>query len=219
MMQDDSKPRPRISNYITVEGEKRLREELDFLWRVERPKVTQQVSDAAAMGDRSENAEYIYGKKRLREIDRRVRHLRKRLEALTVVDKPPSDPSRIYFGAWITVEDEDGVVHDYRLVGPDEIAEVSGNTRFAGVTVETMNPAIAQELGLPFNAQGVVVRAVEAGSPAQRMGIETGDVIVSLNGQNMTDARTFQQVTNARPDGWQIVLQRGGRVFRSVVSG
>ena len=103
--------------------------------------------------------------------------------------------------------------------GPDEIAEVSGNTRFAGVTVETMNPAIAQELGLPFNAQGVVVRAVEAGSPAQRMGIETGDVIVSLNGQNMTDARTFQQVTNARPDGWQIVLQRGGRVFRSVVSG
>lgn len=126
MKQDDSKPRPRISNYITVEGEKRLREELDFLWRFERPKVTQQVSDAAAMGDRSENAEYIYGKKRLREIDRRVRHLRKRLEALTVVDKPPSDPSRIYFGAWITVEDEEGVVHDYRLVGPDEIAEKPG---------------------------------------------------------------------------------------------
>jgi len=125
-MPEDTTPRPRVSNYITVEGEKRLRDELDFLWRSERPKVTQQVSDAAAMGDRSENAEYIYGKKRLREIDRRVRHLRKRLEALTVVDKPPSDPTRIYFGAWITVEDEDGIVHEYRLVGPDEIAEKPG---------------------------------------------------------------------------------------------
>ncbi|MGB4246344.1 MAG: transcription elongation factor GreB, partial [Pseudohongiellaceae bacterium] len=94
-MSVEKKPLPKVSNYITVEGEKRLRDELIYLWRVERPKVTQQVSDAAALGDRSENAEYIYGKKRLREIDRRVRHLRKRLELLTIVDKAPSDTSRI----------------------------------------------------------------------------------------------------------------------------
>lgn len=118
--------RSKISNYITAAGEKRLREELDFLWRQERPTVTQQVSDAAALGDRSENAEYIYGKKRLREIDRRVRHLRKRLELLTVVDRPPTDPSKAYFGAWVRMEDEDGKEHDFRLVGPDEIGEQPG---------------------------------------------------------------------------------------------
>jgi len=125
-MQEEKKPLPKVSNYITVEGEKRLRHELNHLWKVERPIVTQSVSDAAALGDRSENAEYIYGKKRLREIDRRVRHLRKRLEVLTVVDKPPSDTSRIYFGALVRVEDDDGAEHLYRLVGPDEIGEGPG---------------------------------------------------------------------------------------------
>ncbi|OGT70082.1 MAG: transcription elongation factor GreB [Gammaproteobacteria bacterium RIFCSPLOWO2_02_FULL_57_10] len=125
-MSVEKKPLPKVSNYITVEGEKRLRDELNYLWRVERPKVTQQVSDAAALGDRSENAEYIYGKKRLREIDRRVRHLRKRLELLTIVDKAPTDTSRIYFGARIRVEDEEGNEHHYRLVGPDEIGESPG---------------------------------------------------------------------------------------------
>jgi len=88
--------------------------------------VTQQVSDAAALGDRSENAEYIYGKKRLREIDRRVRHLRKRLELLTVVDRPPADTSKAYFGAWVRVEDDEGNEHDFRLVGPDEIGDQPG---------------------------------------------------------------------------------------------
>lgn len=125
-MKATEKKRPPISNYVTVEGEKRLREELDYLWRQERPKVTQQVSDAAALGDRSENAEYIYGKKRLREIDRRVRHLRKRLEVLSVVDRLPADTSRIYFGAWVTVEDDAGKEHRFRLVGPDEIGEHAG---------------------------------------------------------------------------------------------
>ncbi|MDP1932751.1 MAG: transcription elongation factor GreB [Gammaproteobacteria bacterium] len=125
-MHEEKKPLPKVSNYITVEGEKRLRDELNYLWRVERPIVTQQVSDAAALGDRSENAEYIYGKKRLREIDRRVRHLRKRLEVLTIVDKSPSDLSRIYFGAHVRVEDDAGTEHDYRLVGPDEIGEGPG---------------------------------------------------------------------------------------------
>src|SRR6202789_2636056 len=95
------------SKYITAEGARRLREELDELWRVERPRVTQAVSEAAAQGDRSENAEYIYGKRRLREIDSRVRFLRKRLEGMTIVDPAASgrrDPTRIYFGAWVQLE-------------------------------------------------------------------------------------------------------------------
>jgi transcription elongation factor GreB len=107
--------------YITPEGAARLQQELAELWNVERPRVTQEVSDAAALGDRSENAEYIYGKKRLREIDRRVRFLRKRLDAVTVVQPGEvADPERVFFGAWVTLEDEDGEEHRYRLVGPDE---------------------------------------------------------------------------------------------------
>lgn len=125
-MPNSQKPRPKISNYITPEGDKRLRDELTWLWKVERPKITQSVSEAAALGDRSENAEYIYGKKRLREIDRRVRHLSKRLEVLTVVDKPPSDPGRIYFGAYVCVEDDDDKEQNFRLTGPDEIGEKPG---------------------------------------------------------------------------------------------
>lgn len=110
----------RGSNYITPEGNKRLRQELDYLWRVKRPQVTQAVSEAAALGDRSENAEYIYGKKQLREIDRRVRFLQKRLDELVVVDRTPDDRERIYFGAWVRLEDETGKIYDYRIVGPDE---------------------------------------------------------------------------------------------------
>jgi transcription elongation factor GreB len=111
---------PARSSYITAEGARRLREELDHLWKVERPRVTQQVSDAAALGDRSENADYIYGKRRLREIDRRVRFLTKRLDEITVVREPPSDPARVFFGAWVTLEDEAGTEVEYRIVGPDE---------------------------------------------------------------------------------------------------
>ncbi len=112
--------KPPSSRYITREGFERLRAELDHLWSVERPRVTQEVADAAAQGDRSENAEYIYGKRRLREIDRRVRFLGKRLEELTVVTEPPARRDRVFFGAWVTIEDEDGQVAEYRIVGPDE---------------------------------------------------------------------------------------------------
>jgi transcription elongation factor GreB len=113
----NSGPRPR---YITPEGEKVLRDELQYLWKIKRPEVTQAVREAAALGDRSENAEYIYGKKQLREIDRRVRFLSKRLDELTVVDRLPDDRNRVFFGAWVTVEDEDGDEQCYRLVGADE---------------------------------------------------------------------------------------------------
>ena len=108
------------SKFITPEGHARLCAELEQLWRIERPQVTQAVSEAAAQGDRSENAEYTYGKRRLREIDRRVRFLRKRLEGMTVVDKPPADRSRVFFGAWVTLEDEAGLETRHRIVGPDE---------------------------------------------------------------------------------------------------
>lgn len=119
-------PQATGSKYITPEGARRLKEELDSLWRVERPRVTRAVSEAAAQGDRSENAEYTYGKRRLREIDRRVRFLRKRLEGMVVVEQPPSDPRRVFFGAWVVVETEDGVESRYRIVGPDEFDMAPG---------------------------------------------------------------------------------------------
>ncbi|OGI38466.1 MAG: transcription elongation factor GreB [Candidatus Muproteobacteria bacterium RBG_16_62_13] len=113
-------PRPKSSVYITPDGAERLRAELDHLWRQERPKVTQAVSEAAAQGDRSENAEYIYGKKRLREIDARIRYLQKRLDDIQIVDRPPDDTARIFFGAWVRLEDDDGRESVYRIVGADE---------------------------------------------------------------------------------------------------
>ncbi len=113
-------PAPHSSLYITPSGAARLQQELDALWRVERPRVTRAVAAAAAEGDRSENAEYIYGKKRLREIDRRVRFLRKRLEGLRVVDTVPQDPDRVFFGAWIEIAYTDGTTRQHRIVGPDE---------------------------------------------------------------------------------------------------
>lgn len=115
------KPTPPGSQYSTPDGERRLRAELDELWRVLRPQVTKAVQEAAAQGDRSENAEYIYGKRQLREIDRRVRFLRKRLEGMIVVSRPPDDRNRVYFGAWVQVEDESGDETEFRIVGPDEI--------------------------------------------------------------------------------------------------
>jgi len=109
-----------VSPYITPEGQKRLSEELSFLWKVKRPRVTLAVAEAAAMGDRSENAEYIYGKKQLRQIDSRIRFLSKRLSELIVVDRMPDDTSKVFFGAWVEIEDTAGNVYKYRIVGPDE---------------------------------------------------------------------------------------------------
>ena len=114
-------PATRSAPYITPEGVRALRQELHKLWEVERPVVTAAVHEAAKNGDRSENGDYIYGKKRLREIDRRVRYLSKRLDELTVVDRQPEDRDRIYFGAWVTLEDAQENQHRFRLVGADEI--------------------------------------------------------------------------------------------------
>jgi len=113
-------PQPVGSKYITAEGHKRLTEELDYLWKKKRPEVTRILSEAAAEGDRSENAEYIYRKKELREIDARVRFLRKRLDDMVVVDRIPKGNDKVFFGAWVTIEDEAGDEKTYRVVGPDE---------------------------------------------------------------------------------------------------
>ena len=118
-------PQKPSSNYVTAEGRQRLRDEVYQLWKVERPVVTQAVSDAAAQGDRSENADYIYGKRRLREIDSRVRYLSKRLENFIVVDRPPEDPTRVFFAAFVSVEFENSArvltQARYRIVGADEL--------------------------------------------------------------------------------------------------
>jgi len=119
-------PQPRGSKFITPQGAARLKQELDHLWRVLRPQVTQAVQEAAAQGDRSENAEYIYGKRQLREIDRRVRFLRQRLDGMVVVGSAPSDRSRVFFGAWGTLEDDAGGEVEYRIVGPDEFDATTG---------------------------------------------------------------------------------------------
>ena len=114
------------SKYITPAGAQRLRTELEQLWREERPRVTAAVAAAAAQGDRSENAEYTYGKRRLREIDRRVRFLRRRLDGMVIVDQPPADTARVFFGAWVVLEADDGTRTRYRIVGPDEFDMMPG---------------------------------------------------------------------------------------------
>lgn len=113
-------------NYITPEGAKKLSEELGRLRSVERPKTVQEVADAAAQGDRSENAEYIYGKKKLREIDRRMHYLTKRLESAVVVNPKEQRGEKIFFGATVELEEETGTRRSYRIVGEDEIDSNAG---------------------------------------------------------------------------------------------
>ncbi|WP_299267236.1 transcription elongation factor GreB [uncultured Psychrosphaera sp.] len=118
------KPDPELltkTNYITRDGYDKLEKELTYLWKDERPRITKSVSEAAAQGDRSENAEYIYGKKRLREIDWRVRFLTKRLEILKVIYPSSEQEGKVFFGAWVEVENDEGELTKIRIVGPDEI--------------------------------------------------------------------------------------------------
>lgn len=114
-------PQPKSSAYITKPGYVTLGQELIDLW-VTRREVTVALSAAAAEGDRSENAEYIYRKKQLREVDRRIRYLQKRLDELIVVEQLPDNPLQVFFGAWVELEDEDGQRVIYRIVGPDEFS-------------------------------------------------------------------------------------------------
>ena len=107
------------SPYITQAGYERLNNELHALW-VKRRRVTDKLAAAAAEGDRSENADYIYRKKQLREMDRRVRYLARRLDGITVADRLPEERDKVFFGAWVTVADEAGSEVEYRIVGPDE---------------------------------------------------------------------------------------------------
>ncbi|MAA73645.1 MAG: transcription elongation factor GreB [Salinisphaeraceae bacterium] len=114
-------PAEKSSPYITAAGAQALRDELDHLWNERRPRVVQAMADAAAEGDRSENAEYIYRKKELREIDRRAGYLSRRVEQIKVVDRVPDDTGKVFFGATVTVVDEQGREGRYRIVGADEI--------------------------------------------------------------------------------------------------
>ena len=118
-------PAPPKSPYITRAGFARLKEEEQTLWK-RRRKVTAALSAAAAEGDRSENAEYIYRKKQLRELDRRIHYLQKRIPSLKVVDQLPADPEQIFFAAWVTLNDEQENRQRYRIVGPDEIDHAPG---------------------------------------------------------------------------------------------
>jgi len=117
---------PRPPRYITPEGFRRIAAEHERIWTQLRPRIVAEVEAAAALGDRSENAEYVYGKRKLRELDRRLRFLSERMDELTVVDPQPHGSGRAYFGAWVVVEDEGGEEKTYRLVGPDETDAASG---------------------------------------------------------------------------------------------
>lgn len=119
-------PAKKSSPYITQEGMEALRAEVQQLWKVERPIVTETVHQAALNGDRSENGDYIYGKQRLREIDRRVRYLSKRIEEVTVVEYSPKQEGKVFFGAWVSLENEKEETARYRIVGADEIDTHNG---------------------------------------------------------------------------------------------
>ncbi len=156
-----------MTNLITAEGRKRMQAEFDQLWYVERPKVVQGVADAAAEGDRSENAEYIYGKKRLREIDRKLKHLGSRLKVLKVAT-PPARPEAVSFGCWVTYEDEEGNEFCYRLVGPDEFDVNSGQISIdSPVGQALVGKKVDDEVAIrrPAGVLHVVITSIGAARP------------------------------------------------------
>jgi transcription elongation factor GreB len=162
-------PAPKSAPYITREGWQTLQAELQMLWHEERPKVTQVVHEAAKNGDRSENGDYIYGKRRLREIDRRVGYLSRRLDVLKIVEQIPDNPNKIYFGAYVTLEKEtDGSTITYRIVGPDEFDlkenKISLDAPLAKAMLgKTLDDEIKLSLGDKVDIYYVV--AIHYGSP------------------------------------------------------
>jgi transcription elongation factor GreB len=155
--------------YITAAGYEALRSELDHLWTVERPKIVKGVADAAAEGDRSENAEYIYGKKKLREIDKRIQYLSRRVDVLTVVTELPADgTTKIFFGAWLELEDDDGKLLKYRIVGADETDAERGYISIdSPVARALMGKRLGDEVSVmrPKGEVTFVVRAVRYREP------------------------------------------------------
>ena len=109
------------TNLITREGLDKLNKELTYLWRDYRPEITKKVAWAASLGDRSDNADYKENKRLLRQIDSRIRFLRKRIEAVKVIDYSPQQVGKVFFGAWVEVENDNGETKAFRIVGPDEI--------------------------------------------------------------------------------------------------
>lgn len=145
-------------SYITPEGYQRLSSEMVFLWKKKRPEIVRALADAAAEGDRSENAEYIYRKKELRETDRRLRYLERHLKDIKVVRDRPADLSKIYFGAWVTLEDEDGELHTYRIVGGLEAGHTPGDiSLFSPVAKALLGKSVEDEVTveLPENKRAI----------------------------------------------------------------
>ena len=156
-------PAEKSSPYITPEGAQAMKDELAQLWSLRRKDVVPALSAAAAEGDRSENAEYIYRKKQLAEIDRKIRYFSKRLDVMKVVDQLPANQDKIYFGAWVEVEDEQGEQHRYRIVGADEIDSAKG---FISIDSPMAKALIGHSLGesitlqLPGSSSTVEIIAV-----------------------------------------------------------
>ena len=160
-------PLPAKSPYITAAGYARLELEARDLW-VRRRDVVQALSAAAAEGDRSENAEYIYRKKQLREMDYRIRYLQKRLPDLKVVDSRPADPELVFFGAWITLEDETGGECVYRIVGADEFDPAKGWISVdSPVARALLKRRLDEEVAVetPRGRRRLVITAIRYGAP------------------------------------------------------
>lgn len=156
--------------YITREGFEKVRQEVEWLWRTERPRVTAEVEAAAALGDRSENAEYQYGKRRLREIDKRLRFLSKRIDRMKIVtaQEQARAGDKVGFGAWVTIEDEDGESATYRIVGPDESDPDRGYISMDSPMARALLGKVVDddaEVRRPKGVTEVVVVAVKYGTP------------------------------------------------------
>ena len=156
-------PTPKSSPYITPEGAANLDAELKQLWQLRRREVVPALTAAAAEGDRSENAEYIYRKKQLGEIDRRVRYLSKRLDDVEIVDRTPADKNRIFFGAWVTLETDPGESVEYRIVGADETDSATG---FISIDSPLARALLGRacgdkvEVDLPHSKQRFVIQGI-----------------------------------------------------------
>ncbi len=151
---------------MTKAGARAMREELQWLWKSHRPEVTAALSAAAAEGDRSENAEYIYRKKQLREIDRRIRYLTKRLDQVEVVDRPPARTDRVFFAARVSVADSDGEEITYRIVGADETdPDKNWISIDSPVARALLGKAVGDEVGVetPSGQRQLEILAIEYG--------------------------------------------------------